>query len=97
MAIASEGKMRVEAAGLVGDNLASEAAPISHTGSGGGIEIRPSPFLMSQTCGRRLYSYWRQMQMKGTLTCIHACIYIYIYTYVQHIYIQAHSHTCMYM
>ena len=45
VAIASESKMRAEAAGLVGDNLSAEATLISHNCTTGGIEIKPSPFV----------------------------------------------------
>ena len=44
--LASEAKTRAEATELLGgENLVAEAAPLTHTLSSGGVEIRPSAFV----------------------------------------------------
>ena len=47
VALASEAKMRAEATELLGseNQLVAEAAPLTHTLSGAGVEIKPSAFV----------------------------------------------------
>lgn len=76
--------MRAEAAGLVGDNLSAEAAPISHNCTTGGIEIRPSPFVYVVDLWEKVVQLLEANAdpqfvniFSASVQCTYVCVYAY--------------------
>ena len=75
VALASEAKMRAEATELLGGgHLVAEAAPLTHTLSGGGVEIRPSAFVYVPELWEKIV---QMMEANAGYKLIHTQMYIH--------------------
>ena len=76
VALASEAKMRTEATQLLGENLTAEAAPITHSISSGGVEIKPSAFVYDPALWKKVMQMleanegYKNNHSDETCTCV---------------------------